>query len=163
MSTTTEPTEATDVVDPTSFAPGHIGLNVTDLDRSVAFYRATFGFDLLGDGHDGDRRWAFLGADGQLLVTLWQQAAGRFAAGVAGLHHLSFQVASIDDVRAAEVRLRALGAPFAYDGVVPHGEGMPSGGIFFEDPDGIRLEIFTATGADGAAAPHAAAPSCGLF
>jgi len=151
------------VVDPVAFTMGHVGLNVTDLDRSLAFYRAAFGFDLLGEGEDGDRRWAFLGAGGQLVLTLWQQAVGHFDAGSAGLHHLAFEVASIDQVRTAETRLRSLDAPFAYDGVVPHAEGASSGGIFFEDPDGTRLEIFSATGVDGAPAPHAAAPSCGLF
>ena len=33
-----------------------------------------------------------------------------------------------------------------HDGIVPHSEGASSGGIFFEDPDGIRLEIFTGAG-----------------
>lgn len=37
-------------------------------------------------------------------------------------------------------------------------EGAASGGIFFFDPDGIRLEIFTPTGADVAPAPSGTAP-----
>ena len=52
---------------------------------------------------------------------------------------------------------------FAYDGVVPHGEGAASGGIFFHDPDGVRLEIYTPSGADEGRAPTAAAPTCGFF
>jgi hypothetical protein len=40
-------------------------------------------------------------------------------------------------------------------------EGAASGGIFFFDPDGIRLEIFTPTGAD--VAPSGTAPTCGFF
>jgi lactoylglutathione lyase len=43
--------------------------------------------------------------------------------------------------------LRSRFATFAYDGVVPHGEGTHSGGIFFEDPDGTRLEIYAKDGA----------------
>jgi predicted pyridoxine 5'-phosphate oxidase superfamily flavin-nucleotide-binding protein len=42
-------------------------------------------------------------------------------------------------------------------------EGAASGGIFFFDPDGIRLEIFTPTGADVAPAPSGTAPTCGSF
>ncbi|MEU3835932.1 VOC family protein [Streptomyces microflavus] len=142
---------------------GHIGLNVTDLDRSIAFYREVFDFEVLGEGKDGDRRWAFLGRDSRLVVTLWQQSEGSFAPALPGLHHLSFQVDTVEEIRATEEVLRSLGADFAYDGVVPHGETGTSGGIFFTDPDGIRLEIYAATGADPAHAPTSGAPTCGFF
>ncbi|MGW5970827.1 VOC family protein [Streptomyces sp. NPDC055186] len=142
---------------------GHVGLNVTDLERSLAFYREVFDFEVMGEGKEDDRRWAFLGREGRLLVTLWQQSQGAFDTGRPGLHHLSFQVETIDEVNATAEVLRGLGAEFAYEGVVPHGEGATSGGIFFTDPDGIRLEIYAPTGADPAAAPTAAAPTCGFF
>ncbi|MEU1507508.1 MULTISPECIES: VOC family protein [unclassified Kitasatospora] len=144
---------------------GHIGLNVTDLDRSTAFYRSVLGLELVKEGTDPERRFAFLGRDGRLVITLWQQSAGAFATAAPGLHHLSFQVDSLDEVRAAERLLRELGAGFAHDGVVPHSEGAASGGIFFTDPDGIRLEIFTPQGVDatGATAPTGTAPTCGFF
>jgi catechol 2,3-dioxygenase-like lactoylglutathione lyase family enzyme len=158
MSTVTGTTTA-----PASLRTGHIGLNVTDLDRSLAFYRRLLGFEVAHEGRDGDRRWAFLARDGQLMVTLWQQSAGDFETGRPGLHHLSFQVDTVEEVRAAEAALRELGAAFAYDGVVPHGEGAASGGIFFTDPDGIRLEIYSPAGADTAPAPSGTAPTCGFF
>ncbi|WP_086161743.1 VOC family protein [Streptomyces marincola] len=142
---------------------GHIGLNVTDLDRSLPFYTKVFDLDVAQAGEDGDRRWAFLARDGALLLTLWQQSTGGFTADRAGLHHLSFQAASIEEVRDREAVLRELGVTFAYDGVVPHGEGATSGGIFFHDPDGTRLEIFAANGADTSAAPVSTAPTCGFF
>jgi catechol 2,3-dioxygenase-like lactoylglutathione lyase family enzyme len=138
-------------------------LNVTDLDRSLHFYRRVFGFDVQAEGEDADRRWAFLARDGQLVLTLWQQSDTTFATRSAGLHHLSFQVETIDEVKAAEQVLRELGAEFAHDGVVPHGEGASSGGIFFTDPDGIRLEIYAPSGADTAPAPSGDAPTCGFF
>ncbi|HLA74470.1 MAG TPA: VOC family protein, partial [Gammaproteobacteria bacterium] len=34
---------------------------------------------------------------------------------------------------------------------------------FFEDPDGIRLEIYAPSGAAGCQAPMPGAPSCGFF
>ena len=46
-----------------------------------------------------------------------------------------------------------------YQGIVPHAEGAESGGVFFEDPDGIRLEIFSPTGAGNLTAPVAGAPT----
>jgi catechol 2,3-dioxygenase-like lactoylglutathione lyase family enzyme len=142
---------------------GHVGLNVTDLERSLAFYRAVFDFEVMAEGKEDDRRWAFLGRDGRMVVALWQQSAGAFAADRPGLHHLSFQVETVDEVRAAEEVLRGLGAAFSYDGVVPHGENGTSGGIFFSDPDGIRLEIYAPDGADPADAPTPGAPTCGFF
>jgi catechol 2,3-dioxygenase-like lactoylglutathione lyase family enzyme len=142
---------------------GHIGLNVTDLDRSRGFYQRVLGFDVLGEGTGADRRFAFLGKPGELRLTLWQQSEGTFDTRSPGLHHLSFQVDSVEEVRAAEATLRELSVDFAYDGVVPHGEGADSGGIFFTDPDGIRLEIYAPSGAGGADAPVADAPTCGFF
>lgn len=148
---------------PSNLRTGHVGLNVTDVRRSVDFYARVFGFEVLSESAEPGREFAFLGRDGQLVLTLWPQSDTPFDRGTAGLHHLSFQVDSMDEVRAAEQRLRELSADFAYDGVVPHGEGAASGGVFFRDPDGIRLEIYAPTGAEDAKAPVAAAPTCGFF
>jgi catechol 2,3-dioxygenase-like lactoylglutathione lyase family enzyme len=142
---------------------GHVGLNVSDLTRSTEFYRRVFDFEVMGAQTEGDRKFAFLGRDGTLFVTLWQQSTGRFPTDRPGLHHLSFQVPDIDAVHHAEATLREMGVEPYYDGVVPHGEGSSSGGIFFADPDGIRLEIYAPTGADTAAAPTQGAPTCGFF
>ena len=142
---------------------GHVGLNVTDLVRSIAFYRTVFDFEVLGEQTEGDRRYAFLGLDGALMVTLWEQSDGRFATDLPGLHHLSFEVPDIEAVRRAETTLRELGVDLFHDGIVPHGEGASSGGVFFADPDGVRLEIYAPTGADSATAPTQGAPTCGFF
>jgi lactoylglutathione lyase len=144
-----------------TFSTGHVGINVTDLDRSRDFYTSVLNLRQTGGSDDNGRRYAFLSDDQRIVLTLWEQSRGRFSGATPGLHHLSFQVASIDDVRAAEERLRARGAKFVYDGVVPHADGRDSGGIFFEDPDGTRLEIFTASGACGKA--HSDGPACGFF
>lgn len=141
---------------------GHVGINVTSLDRSRDFYTDVFALTRIGGSDEENRRYAFLGDGERLVLTLWEQSGGRFDGRLPGLHHLSFEVPSIDDVRAAEERLKARGATFAYDGVVPHGEGKHSGGIFFEDPDGTRLEIYAKDGAAGAA-PVTGAPTCGFF
>lgn len=141
---------------------GHVGINVTSLDRSHDFYADVFHLTRIGGSDDAGRRFAFLGDGERLVLTLWEQSDGRFDGRTPGLHHLSFEVASMDDVRAAEERLRARGATFAYEGIVPHREGAQSGGIFFEDPDGTRLEIYAKDGASGAA-PVPGAPACGFF
>jgi lactoylglutathione lyase len=142
----------------TSFATGHVGLNVADLERSIAFYSRVFGWSVSGRG-DG---YAFLSDDSRLVVTLWEQSAGEFSPRTPGLHHLSFEVGSVDDVQAVEARVREAGTRLHHDGIVPHAEGATSGGLFFEDPDGIRLEVFTGADVHGTA-PAGAAPTCGFF
>lgn len=142
---------------------GHVGLNVSHLSRSIAFYREALDLELFRESDAPGREYAFLGRDGKLILILWQQSAGRFDEHRPGLHHLSFQVADMAQVQAAERRLRDLQVPLLYDGIVPHAEGVPSGGIFFADPDGIRLEIYSPAGAEGHAAPTSGAPSCGFF
>jgi len=144
-------------------APGHIGLSVTDLDRSVAFYREILDLEVVHQSAADGRRFAFLGAGGPPFLTLWQQSTAAYEPTPAGLHHLAFQVPTLDAVQAVEARLRARGIPPRYDGVVPQLEGDATAALYFADPDGIRLEIYSPTGAAGLAAPVADAPSCGLF
>jgi lactoylglutathione lyase len=146
----------------TTLRTGHVGVNVTDLARSTDFYVAAFGLDVLGRSVADGARFAFLGIDGQLVLTLWEQAAERFSPSTAGLHHLSFQADEVADVHAIEARLRAAGAAMVHDGIVAHREGASSGGIYFLDPDGTRLEVFVADGVD-AHAPSGEAPTCGFF
>jgi catechol 2,3-dioxygenase-like lactoylglutathione lyase family enzyme len=147
----------------TTASTGHVGLNVTDLARSIDFYRAVFGFQLLAENEDAGRRFAFLGRDGGLVLTLWQQADGRFDTGRPGLHHLAFDVPTLADVEAAVARLAQLGVPLIYDSIVPHGPGFDSGGIFFADPDGTRIEVCAPAGVGGLAPLEHGAPSCGFF
>ena len=142
---------------------GHVGLNVTDLERSKGFYREVFGFEEMMGSEEEGRRFSFLGDGERLLLTLWEQSEGCFGTGRPGLHHLSFEVPSVDEVREYGERLGAMGAVFFYDGGVRHSEGAPSGGIFFRDPDGIRLEIYAPTGAEAEAVPVEGAPACGFF
>jgi len=145
------------------FAVGHVGLNVTDLARSKQFYQHLFGFELLGESATGEHRWALLGHDKAAVLTLWQQSTGRFDRTQPGLHHLSFRVANLDAVRAGQAKVAILGARFLHEGIVAHAEGRDSGGIYFEDPDGLRLEIFAPAGVGEFAPAQAGHLSCGFF
>ena len=141
----------------------YLELPARDIAESARFYQEVFGLTAVGESREDGRRFAFLSQEDKLLLTLWQQAEGRFEKRHPGLHHLSFQVASIQEVQKAAQKLKALNVPLIYGGIVPHAEGAQSGGLYFEDPDGIRLEIYAPTGAGDHAAPTPGAPSCGFF
>jgi lactoylglutathione lyase len=142
---------------------GHVALNVTDLNRSIEFYCDVFGFDVLTRSTAEGRRYAFLGRGDLLVLTLWEQSSGGFRPDRPGLHHLAFNVPSLGDVQSALARLEELGVPLIYDTVMAHLPGASSGGIFFEDPDGSRIEICTADGLESHPSLGPETPSCGFF
>jgi lactoylglutathione lyase len=43
-----------------AFKTGHLGINVSELDRSRAFYQRVFGLDVVHDSQQEGRRFAFL-------------------------------------------------------------------------------------------------------
>jgi catechol 2,3-dioxygenase-like lactoylglutathione lyase family enzyme len=128
----------------------HLRLTVTDLARSREFYTSLLGFDVAVESPPDDDPSAaevfkvlFGGVvmiRGNLLVGLRPVAPGsdRFDPDRVGLDHLSFGVASHDDLEQAVRLLDERG--------VKRGEitGLPSFGIevlSFEDPDGMQLEL----------------------
>jgi lactoylglutathione lyase len=151
---------------------GHVGLNVTDLARSRVFYTEAFGLEVLAESTQNGRRFAFLGNPevtsddflDKLAITLWEQSSGAFSTNAPGLHHLAFHVESVDEVERVRDRVQSLGAELLYDGeIVPHSEEFESGGFFFLDPDGLRLEVCAPAGVAKERAVAGAAPSCGFF
>ena len=116
-------------------------LTVSDLDRSIAFYRDLVGLQL--GLHDRDLGAAFfwIGAPGRSMLGLW--AAG--AAPIALSLHVAF-AASLDDVLDAPTRLRRLGAtPLSFhaeETSEPSVIGwMPAAAVYVRDPDGHLLEF----------------------
>lgn len=117
-------------------------LAVTDLNRSVAFYRDTVGLPLAYTQPERGVAFLWIGAPGRAMLGLWQSNP------VLRLHlHLAFSV-PLDDLLAAPANLRQAG-------VIPRGFGgagddeplvygwMPAGAVFFADPDGHSLEFIS--------------------
>jgi glyoxylase I family protein len=128
----------------------HLRLTVTDVARSREFYTSLLGFDVAVESPPPDDPSAeavykvlFGGvvlARGGLLMGLRPVApeGDRFDEDRVGLDHLSFSVASRDDLE------RAVGL-FDERGV-PHGEITTLGGfgihiLPFRDPDNIQIEL----------------------
>ena len=128
----------------------HLRLTVTDLERSREFYTQLLGFEVIAESPPPDDPSAaevfkilFGGvvmSRGSLIMGLRPMAASgeRFDPNRVGLDHLSFGVASRDDLEQA-MRL------FDENGVA-HGEITTLGSfgidvLPFEDPDGVQLEL----------------------
>jgi catechol 2,3-dioxygenase-like lactoylglutathione lyase family enzyme len=133
----------------------HVGLVVSDLERSCRFYRDALGLEEV----PRPSNFTFAGAwfrFGDHELHLLAEAhttggAGQPDAGVGaerGLtHHLAFEV---DDLDTACARLGDAGVPLT-GGPMPRGDGVTQ--VFFRDPDGYVLELFQRTGEDQSGAP----------
>lgn len=113
-------------------AVGQIHISVTDVDRSVAFYRDMLGIPLLFQVPG--QPMAFL-SSGDVRLYLGTPESPEFASRVV----LYF---TVDDIEAEHERLVALGVPFVDRPHVVHGSGTSELWMaFFRDPDGHHLVL----------------------
>ena len=120
---------------------GHIVLQVTNLDRSIGFYRDTLGLPLVSQGKPRGRRIVFfaLGAKHHdlALIELAPGAAGNDPAR-AGVMHLAFKIGDdIELLKEAKARMVAAGVP-----IVNTTEHMTTYSLYLSDPDGITVELY---------------------
>jgi catechol 2,3-dioxygenase len=117
---------------------GHIHLKVSDLERSIAFYRDVLGFDLM-QRYGGQA--AFLSAGGyhhHIGLNTWESAGGsRPAPGTTGLYHAAILYPNRRELARALARLLEHGV--RPTGASDHGV---SEAIYLDDPDGNGLELY---------------------
>jgi catechol-2,3-dioxygenase len=114
----------------------HAVLFVSDLERSVAFYRDLFGFEVIA--RQGPM--AFLRAKGSnnhhdLGLLALGHDAGPAPQGSTGLYHLAWQLESLSELKAAREELRKAGA---LTGESDHGATRS---LYGQDPDGNAVEL----------------------
>ncbi|GAA0798752.1 VOC family protein [Spirilliplanes yamanashiensis] len=123
------------------FRLNHAVLYVSDLDRSVAFYRDVLGFRPVGMTPDGFRGAAFLQApdstnDHDLgLFEVAGAAPSPAGRGAVGLYHLAWEVDTLDELEATMARLANAGALV---GTSDHGSTKS---LYGRDPDGLEFEV----------------------
>ncbi|MEU5911608.1 VOC family protein [Micromonospora sp. NPDC047527] len=127
----------------------HAVLYVSDLARSVAFYRDVLGFRPVAMTPDGFRGATFLQApdstnDHDLGLFEIGAGAGQSTAGRAtvGLYHLAWEVDTLDELAATAERLAAAGALV---GTSDHGTTKS---LYGQDPDGLEFEVVWLVPAD---------------
>ena len=118
----------------------HVALTVSDLNRSVPWYRALFGTEPVLDEDTGPFRHV-VWATGQTLVALHQFPDGRtegFDERRVGLDHLSFNVSSRAELEAAARMFDEHGVEH---GPITRLAGFGIEILPFRDPDNIALEL----------------------
>jgi catechol 2,3-dioxygenase len=118
---------------PASTTMGPVHLTVSDLDRSVAFYRQSVGLQELDRGNGTAR----LGTPERALLDLTEEVGARQASGYSGLYHFALLVPERRDLAlwlAHAIRDRV---PLA--GLSDH---FVSEAIYLSDPDGHGIEIY---------------------
>ena len=133
---------------------GHVVLLVADLKRSLEFYTGVLGFkvsDIYGDD---------MMPGGMVFMRCNTDHHGIALVGGAsgpennrGLHHLAFEVSTLDEVFRARNHLRERGATIVFEGRRRAGVQIA---VEFLDPDGHNLEIYWGldqVGTDGRVRP----------
>ena len=124
----------------------HLGLTVTDVDRSARWYCDVLDFVPTGryEAPAGERRKIFLSHPGlgvRLGLVQHQGSSGRpFDETQSGLDHLAFRVPALADLQSWAARFARAGVPHAG---IAESHTIPGARlIVFRDPDNIQLELF---------------------
>jgi len=119
---------------------GHVVLRARDLQRSVAFYTKVLGFRVSDvypeEMMPGGMVFMRCNADHHGIALV-----GGMGAPSSGseLHHMAFEVETLDELFLARRRLRELGVPISFEGRRRAGVQIA---VEFPDPDGHQLEIY---------------------
>lgn len=124
----------------------YVGIRVTDLDRSLKFYREVFGLREVARGDNtsaGKGPYVLLRDDysGQKLELNYYVPGSKFATPYDpgdGLDHISFRVEDLGEFVATLARLGVPDAPGAPNHVLPNGHRV----AYVTDPDGNWIEIY---------------------
>lgn len=117
---------------------GHVHLKVSDLERSLVFYRDVLGFEVT---QRFGRQAAFLSAGGyhhHLGLNTWESAGGQPPPpGSTGLYHIAILYPTRVSLADALRRVRAAGIEL--EGAADHGV---SEAIYLRDPDNNGVELY---------------------
>ena len=132
---------------------GHAVIFVSDIERSRRFYTDVLGFRISdvypGSMMPGGMVFLRCNSDHHCLALVGEGDAGK----AKKLHHLAFELATLDEVFRARDHLKQNGATITYEGRRRAGCQVS---VEFLDPDGHHLELYWGVdqiGADGRSRP----------
>jgi glyoxylase I family protein len=119
----------------------HVGLTVTDIERSKQWYADVLGWQLLMEGEEGDVSFAFGLVPNGVGIGLRKHGGtaegGEFSPEHTGLDHISFAVESREALEELVSHLEEKGVTYSPIVDAPYGAVLS-----FKDPDDIALEAF---------------------
>jgi catechol 2,3-dioxygenase-like lactoylglutathione lyase family enzyme len=108
----------------------HAHVCARDIDRTTAFYRRAFGFEVRHDGTGMYGRNVHVGTD-RFYIAISE--GGDPERGTGNLAHLGFVTPDLDAFRK---RLEREGIPIVETASRPEGDA-----VYIEDPDGVEIEV----------------------
>ena len=121
---------------------GNIGLNVSDIEISKAFYQEVLGLRVSDESRQLPLRYASMTWDGRILLTLWENSRMRLGNCPPALHRLTFVADSTEEVNRTKRLLENLGARWSQEDPLCS-QASSSSVLHFEDPDGIPIELYS--------------------
>jgi catechol-2,3-dioxygenase len=119
---------------------GHVLLRVADVNKSKAFYGDILGFAVVEEDPEHGGVFMALGEQGHtldLMPSEQPELDQRPLSNRVGVHHFAFQVDSYDALKEAYFTLQDHGIE-----VLRAVDHVSQQSIYFNDPDGNRLEIY---------------------
>ena len=119
---------------------GHIGIHVTDVEKSIEFYRKNFGFEMKEDETKSDEPWAIIGLPKVAYLCMYEHPGKTKPDDGLTINHFGLALTDFD---AATAELKKNDVEILYGGPVqwPH-----SRSLYIKDPSGHEIELAEVVG-----------------
>jgi catechol-2,3-dioxygenase len=123
---------------------GHVVLKVRDAAKSKEFYMRTLGLQIAFEDSERGRVFLSCGREHHELA-LFELATGETPdMSQPGLHHMAWQLGSLEELRAAYNELKTMAIPIASTD-----KHNATSSLHIHDPDGNRVELYCDTVENG--------------
>lgn len=122
----------------------HLELYVTDLEVAAGFWGWLLGELGWRPFQEWDEGCSYRNGDAYLALVEAPAARGGIDRRAAGLNHVAFRGGDQGEIDALTDALRERGVRILYPDRHPYAGGADHYAVFFEDPDGLKVEVVAA-------------------